>query len=172
MVKSCQFLDHETTARVQSLLTQFSGSDYAKFILPLKQLLAMARRDTSEVNRSIYSMQSNGFSSDQLRIAKAMREAFLRVKPREVVSKKGLPQQEGENRWHFTTDELLAQTTLRCYPNPFNPLTTIEVRLPVATRVELKICNMLGMEIHSLVDANFTIGSFMVPFKASALLPA
>jgi len=44
------------------------------------------------------------------------------------------------------------------HPNPFNPETTIMYALPTAGRVVIKIYNMLGKEIRTLVDENQSAG--------------
>lgn len=45
------------------------------------------------------------------------------------------------------------------YPNPFNPKTTIEFSIPNNEFVELKIFDVNGKEIHTLVNDNLTAGS-------------
>ncbi len=40
------------------------------------------------------------------------------------------------------------------FPNPFNPLTTIEFTLPKSEYVELKVYNILGKEVTTLVSKN------------------
>jgi hypothetical protein len=53
------------------------------------------------------------------------------------------------------------------YPNPFNPVTTIEFDLPTEAFVTLKIYNMLGQEVATLLDKELmTDGTQEVQFDA------
>ncbi len=55
------------------------------------------------------------------------------------------------------------------YPNPFNPSTVINYQLPQAGKVILKVYDILGNEIITLVDENKDAGSYSVTFDASNL---
>jgi hypothetical protein len=55
------------------------------------------------------------------------------------------------------------------YPNPFNPSTKIIYSLAKTSHVSLKIFNLLGQEIATLVDGNITAGQHEVTFNASRL---
>jgi predicted extracellular nuclease len=55
------------------------------------------------------------------------------------------------------------------YPNPFNPSTTIRYKVPEAGSVQLKIFNILGQEVMTLVDGDLKAGSYVVVFDASRL---
>jgi hypothetical protein len=55
------------------------------------------------------------------------------------------------------------------YPNPFNPSTAISFALPKASTVELKIFNLLGQEVATLLNEEKTSGIYQVEFDASTL---
>ncbi len=55
------------------------------------------------------------------------------------------------------------------YPNPFNPSTTISFSLTKADRVTLRIYNLLGQEVATLMDGLQNAGSYKVTFDASKL---
>jgi len=62
-------------------------------------------------------------------------------------------------------DYALAQN----YPNPFNPATIITYQLPKSGSVTLKIYDMLGKEVKTLVNEQKEMGRYTVQFDASSL---
>jgi len=55
------------------------------------------------------------------------------------------------------------------YPNPFNPSTNIKFSLAVDSKVSLKIFNILGQEVATLLNANIAAGINSINFDASKL---
>lgn len=55
------------------------------------------------------------------------------------------------------------------YPNPFNPSTTINFSLPAASFVRLKVFNLLGEEVRTIIDDFKEAGTYSVNFEASDL---
>lgn len=55
------------------------------------------------------------------------------------------------------------------YPNPFNPITTIKFSTPHSGNVLLKVFNLLGQEIETLVDEYLPSGTYNVQFAGQNL---
>ncbi|MCO6474276.1 MAG: T9SS type A sorting domain-containing protein [Melioribacteraceae bacterium] len=55
------------------------------------------------------------------------------------------------------------------YPNPFNPATTIKYEIPKEGIVSLKVYDILGREVTTLVNKHQNIGRYEVKFDASSL---
>ena len=68
------------------------------------------------------------------------------------------------------TDQLPGSFELeQNYPNPFNPSTVIGYHLPVAGKVTLKIFDVLGREVTTLVSAKQSAGYYNVTLDAASL---
>ena len=58
---------------------------------------------------------------------------------------------------------------LQNYPNPFNPETIISFQIPVISNVTLKIYDVLGREVTTLVNKEMKAGSYKVDFNSRGL---
>ena len=55
------------------------------------------------------------------------------------------------------------------YPNPFNPTTKIDFSLPLDSKVSIKLYDISGREVKTLVNDSRTAGYYTVQFNASDL---
>jgi hypothetical protein len=55
------------------------------------------------------------------------------------------------------------------YPNPFNPSTVIEFSVPQGSFVELKVFDILGNDVATLADDNYTAGTYKADFNGDNL---
>ncbi|MGE5620970.1 MAG: right-handed parallel beta-helix repeat-containing protein [archaeon] len=78
-----------------------------------------------------------------------------------------------ENKFVYKSNNDIQKPTeyalLQNYPNPFNPSTVINFDIPQASKVSLRVYDMLGKEVATLVDGYKEIGSYSVRFNASSL---
>ncbi len=56
-----------------------------------------------------------------------------------------------------------------CYPNPFNNSTVISWQQPTSGFVSLKIFNVLGKEVGTLVNTNIEAGKHSINYNADKL---
>ncbi|MEM9667130.1 MAG: T9SS type A sorting domain-containing protein, partial [Bacteroidota bacterium] len=66
--------------------------------------------------------------------------------------------------------ELPSRLTLdQNYPNPFNPTTTFEYSIPATQPVTVRVFDMLGRQVSTLVDGVQSAGTYRVAFDATDL---
>ncbi len=65
------------------------------------------------------------------------------------------------------TNEITSYSLYQNYPNPFNPSTIINYQLPKSSFVSLKVYDILGREIQTLVNKMQTAGHYTVSFSSN-----
>ena len=63
---------------------------------------------------------------------------------------------------NLTTEVPKSYKLFQNYPNPFNPTTTISFELPTLSNVKLKIYNILGDEVKTLIAGKIQAGSYNI----------
>jgi CubicO group peptidase (beta-lactamase class C family) len=92
-----------------------------------------------------------------------------------------VPMEFNNDIWRKLNGVITNQTTLKennlppqfelrqNYPNPFNPATIIQYQLPTNSFVTLKIFDVLGREVRTLVSGRQNSGNYTLHFKAGDL---
>jgi photosystem II stability/assembly factor-like uncharacterized protein len=57
----------------------------------------------------------------------------------------------------------------QCYPNPFNPTTTIEYEIAQRSNAQLRVYDAAGKEVRELVNAHHEAGVYRITFDATGL---
>ena len=63
----------------------------------------------------------------------------------------------------------LTYSLSRNYPNPFNPATRIKYSIPEASKVVIKVFDILGREVATLVNKELSAGNYEINFNAEHL---
>ena len=86
-----------------------------------------------------------------------------------VVSDEGWTQLDAIITYSEKVTSLDNYFLLQNYPNPFNPITTIKYQIPEISFVTLRIYDVLGNEIETLVNEEKNAGIYEIEFNASSL---
>ena len=143
VIRSALFL-HETFV---------AGSAYGEIFLSSDNGETWATADTGLPLSSIWSLASN---DSDLFVGTFGDGVWSRP-----LSELGLlPKEEIEE---VPTQFFLSQN----YPNPFNPSTTISFTIPQSSIVNLKIFDLLGQEVETIVNERFDTGSYSRQWDAT-----
>jgi hypothetical protein len=107
-----------------------------------------------------YSSGEAAIGFDVLSSAKSREEGDITI----VISSNGRP--VAEKTISLTVAPPATYKLSQNYPNPFNPTTTIEYQLPVDGHVTLKVYDLLGREVATLVNEVQQTDYYRVEFDA------
>jgi len=108
-------------------------------------------------NNGLYALY---FNSDNYVYAGGTRGTIIKTIPTElIVTSTGTSYTEISNSFKLYQN----------YPNPFNPVTNLEFEISNSGFVSLKVYNILGKEVATVVKENLNPGTYRYSFNASEL---
>jgi hypothetical protein len=105
---------------------------------------------------------AEGYYIDKLNV-RFVTDTLLIGKQVKLIGTTSLVSVEGQNNSNFQFS--LSQN----FPNPFNPTTTIKYKIPKRSFVTIKIYDILGNEVATLVNEEKIQGSYEVKFDGISL---
>jgi len=129
----------------------------AKVVSLNKELINKYSNTDHEIS-ALYNLVTYYISSDNFTEAKKYYDQLKAKYPAEDLTKfaginLGEKNNLGDNSKKNAdeSNKIQKEFLVEVYPNPFNPTTTIKYSLPVSSNVELKIYDIMGKEIRTLV---------------------
>jgi tetratricopeptide (TPR) repeat protein len=138
-----------------------SASEEGKFALYNLGMTYLKFLNDKEKAEKMFSELAAKYPSDELTIDA---KYWLGEYTDQILPKNNSVQTEDGNLDKPLTFELFSN-----YPNPFNPTTKISYQLPVDAHVTLKVYDLLGREVATLLNDEEQSGIYEVEFDASDL---
>ncbi|MEK7263672.1 MAG: FG-GAP-like repeat-containing protein [Bacteroidota bacterium] len=128
-------------------------------------------------NRFSVTLATNNYTVDSLGIVAKKNPYALKLKGEKYASQVGIIRElpnakSGEFQYEYANAIAFPEqfTLHQNYPNPFNPTTTIKVSVNEPAFVGLKIYNILGQEVATLLNNEFVDeGTHEIEFDASSI---
>lgn len=145
------------TAELQ--IAQFQDVSFATYTMPIRLLL----RYSNMSDTTVVVMNNARLQSYRIPLTGVLEQ--IEFDPGDWILKQMLP-------WPVSVSEQgtpLAFALSQNYPNPFNPETNIQFRIGDFGFVSLKVYDVLGREVATLVDGALEPGEYSAEFHASGL---
>jgi len=145
----------------ETLIKEFSSTEHEKNALMNKFFLYYDNNDFTSA-KTVVEKLANSFAESP-----EVGTAINLLSMQTIENEKMLPKMKAVD--NTVTENLPESYELNNYPNPFNPVTTIAYQLPKEGFVTIRVFDILGKEVKTLVNEYKEIGNYTVPFDASTL---
>jgi len=135
------------------------GRQFDALASPLSEVFVLPNRD---VTSGLSNIATDGASYYLTWLDDRRDEAYLNVFAKKMAS---FPTSVATSGLNIPG----AFELFEAYPNPFNPSTTIEFAVPKASKVTVKVFDILGRQVATLVDASYQPGRYKAVFDAGHL---
>lgn len=140
-------------------ISQLTNTNPVFFTMPIQ--INIKRNSLPDTLVTIFNDQQN----QEFNIAIAGPISSIQIDPNNFILKSINVTVDVDDKEQLPSEFSLKQN----YPNPFNPTTIISYKLPAAGKVSLKVYDVLGREVTTLVNEYNPAGSYEVEFDASSL---
>lgn len=137
-IDTTKYVNTAFASKIYAHATDYDKDGFEDILLPYQ-----AYNDSISIRRRTWNASSSSYSETVTSIVNPKRWGFRII---EGTTATGV---EVKDVTVIMPDDFRLEQN---YPNPFNPSTTIRFRLPVRERVSLKVFDMLGREVRTLID--------------------
>ncbi len=156
-------------AVANDLIAKYPGTDLEKRALILIASLRAYDPSTDKISAEAVNELKKRFGSSIDQGLIAALDVWDNVPQIEIASPSASLRQSTKGVSAVTMSARQVEFQMENYPNPFNPSTMIRYQIPKAGKVILKVYDILGREVRTLVDAYQEVGWHSVQFNADNL---
>ncbi len=171
-----------TSLNPEQVANDFADNDFVKFRLELVDVsnnevlgiydnISFTKKNYSNSNIVTYEITTDGIGNRNVILRLVVNENIeANYSLAHIFAEDEVISKTNKNEISYAGDLAVTEYGLaQNYPNPFNPITTINYQIPETGNVIIKIFDILGREITTLVNEQKKQGVYKVEFDASNL---